>query len=211
MKSLAKHSLLVIFVLGGVYIPARGQVCEGIENGGFESGNTSWVITSSGSPVVSQSSLFSRTGSWFAWFGGQLFEPLMQSIEQTITIPLGRAELSYYLRIPENSTDEADFLAVSIDDNELVYFTVEDATAFRTGYRKITHNLIDFADGTSHTIRFESFVSGTPVTSFRVDDISLNLCPAPKGEELFLFTDRWRETGYGTEELIGLLEELKGK
>ena len=211
MKPLARHSLLVILMLGWVQIPARGQVCEGIENGGFESGKTTWIETSTGLPVISQSSLYARTGTWFAWFGGQLFEPLMQSIEQTITIHQGRAELSYYLRIPEASTDEADFLAVSVDETELTYFTIADATALSGGYRKFTHNLIEFADGAPHTIRFESFVSGEPVTSFRVDDISLNLCPVPKRDELFLYSSRWKATGYGTEELIGLLDALKGK
>jgi hypothetical protein len=209
MRMLPSYSLLLFLILEQFTFSAWGDVCEGLKNGGFESGSNEWVVTSSGSPVISQSALSARTGTWFAWFGGQLFVPLMQTIEQTVTIPEGRAELSYYLRIPEASTDEADFLAVSVDDTELTYFTVADATAFNSGYQKITHNLIDFADGAPHIIRFECWVSGAPVTSFRVDDISLNLCPAPKREELFLYANRWRGTGYGIVALNGFLKELK--
>ncbi len=199
------------FMLETASFPARGEVCEGLVNGGFESGHSSWIETSSGLSVINQSTLYSRTGTWFAWFGGQPFEPLTQSLEQTIIISSGRAELSYYLRIPEASTDELDFLLVSVDETEVAYYSIEDSTPFKNSYQRVTHNLIDFADGASHIIRFESFVSGAPVTSFRVDDISLNLCPAPRREELFLYTSRWREIGYGIQELFWLLEELKGK
>lgn len=158
--------------------------------------------------MISESSLYARSGSWFAWFGGQLFEPLTQSLRQTVTIPSGRAELSYYLRIPEASTDEADFLRVSVDDIEVAFYSIEDATTY-FNYQQVTHNLTGFADGASHTIRFDCYISGAPVTSFRVDDVSLNLCPAPATEDLFIFTNHWHDTGYGINELIDLFAELK--
>jgi hypothetical protein len=199
--------------------------CEGILDGGFEAGrpNPHWTETSSTSQqVLSSDSLRAHGGIWFASFGGSFLEPLDQSLEQTVTLPIGGAALCYYLRIPEASTDEADFLSVVIDSSEIARYTIHSGTS--ASYAKVTHNLSAFADGGIHTIRFISHVTGAPITSFRIDDVSVNLCiqqeptstpthsptptetETPGGASLFEYSVRWTDEHWGVMDLIEYLE-----
>jgi hypothetical protein len=206
--------------------------CEGLLDGGFELGrpNPDWSEVTDGLFVITHSALSARSGEWLASFGGNLFEPLTQSLEQTCSFPSGGgAALFYYLRIPEASTDEADFLRVTVDGNQLAQYGVHDATDFST-YTKTILDLSDYADGGMHTIRFECSVSGAPVTSFRIDDVSLNICaepfptstptetftasptPTPTSTSgpppvsLFEYSTKWTNKGFAVTDLIELLK-----
>lgn len=187
-------------------VPAK-VVCEVVQDGGFETGrpNATWQEVTTGLAVINIDSLHARTGSWLAVFGGQLFQLLEQSLEQPVLIPPGRAELSYCLRIPESSTDELDRLAVRLDDVVLAEYTTADQPVFAQ-YVRVVHNLSDWTDGMTHLLRFESSVTGTPVTTFYLDDVSMNLCPSPAPPDLFRFAARWMGAGWTGHDLVNLLE-----
>lgn len=204
-RLLAAWMVLVAFQALG-QSPGK-SVCEEIVDGGFENGhlNLNWQETTTGLAVINNDLLHARNGSWLAIFGGQLFEPLQQSLEQPVLIPPGRAELSYYLLIPESSTDELDHLTVLLDDVVLAEYAPADRPAY-SQYVKVSHNLSDWTDGITHLLRFECSVTGTPVTTFYIDDVSMNLCPNPTPPDLFRFAIQWMGAGWTGDELISLLE-----
>lgn len=208
-----------LIVLLAAWLPVAGSAepdkaffpppCDVLVDGGFEFGRPSptWIEDSDGLNVLTQSSTFARTGEWLAVFGGQLFSPLTQSLEQSVSIPAGRAVLSYYLRIPEASTEEADFLRVKVDDQVLAQYTVADATDF-TQYRRVSHDISLFADENIHAIRLEGFVSGSPITSFRVEDVSINICAVD--HNLFLYSIHWLSDNHSPQDLIDYVESPEG-
>jgi len=158
--------------------------CEGIMDGGFEmgGGGDPWTETTDGLNVIVQDQFSARTDNFLASFGSSFGGPQAQSLAQSVTIPMVTetgVAICYFLRIPEASTDTSDFLRVSVDELELARYTIEDLPTFMAGYRKVTHDITSFADGQEHTIRFECTVSGAPITTFRVDDVSINLCAEP--------------------------------
>ncbi|MCG3198200.1 MAG: hypothetical protein HUU16_13585 [Candidatus Omnitrophica bacterium] len=165
---------------GGQLTGETPAECEGLQDGGFEQGrpNPFWAEESTGFGVISSSSFFARSGQFYAAFGGSFEDPLTQALTQTVTIPVGGAELQYYLRIPETSTSTADFLRVLVDQVQIAHYTRAASPSFAT-YTLVEQDISEFADGGMHTIRFESFVGGEPLTTFLVDDVSLDLCAAP--------------------------------
>jgi len=155
--------------------------CEGILDSGFElgGGGGAWTETTDGLNVIVQDQFSARTDNFLASFGSSFGGPQTQSLAQSVTIPMVTetgVAICYFLRIPEASTDTSDFLSVSVDEIELAQYTILDLPTFMARYRKVTHDITSFADGQEHTIRFECEVSGAPITTFRVDDVSFNLC-----------------------------------
>jgi hypothetical protein len=206
--------LLLLPVILSTWVYAEGHdpvtQCEWIQDGGFELGhpNPQWTETTDGLQVLTPSVLFAHSGTWLATFGGQAFQPLNQSLQQTLTLPLGRLELSYYLEIPENSTDETDLLRIVVDGIELKRYTTAEGPLFRN-YSLVSLDLSRFGDGNQHTLRFECHVSGEPVTTFRVDDVTIQSCLSPAPVDLFLFSRYWREPQYGVEDLIETITGMK--
>ncbi len=115
-------------------------------------------------------------GDWWAWFGGA-FRFEAGSVEQEVTIPVGNDVLSFYLEIPAG--DVPGILNVVIDSDTLFTVTEADTTTYAT-YTEVTLDVSAYADGGTHTLRFESEEEGAgtmqdpEVTSFFVDLVSIS-------------------------------------
>ncbi len=165
------------------------QCSERVADGSFEGGAASpaWtqVSTNFGTPLCDPSTCLvtaARTGDWWIWFGG-ISVPEQGSVEQTVSIPLGAASLSFYLWINISSGNGVDEMRVLIDGQE-VFSVLEGDPTYGSGYAQVVVNVDAYADGGTHTLRFESTTTGSPTgTNFFVDDVSLNGCvgvlPAP--------------------------------
>jgi hypothetical protein len=94
-------------------------------------------------------------------------------LEQSVTIPDGAINLTFFLDIPASSGNAADFLNVRIDGN-LVFSVLEGDPAYTpAGWEQVSVSLAGFNDGNSHLLRFESTTFGNDVTNFFVDDIEI--------------------------------------
>ena len=162
-----------------------GGCQEAVQDGGFEAGTvpTFWTQSSTnfGTPVCSVAlcgtgagTAGARTGSWWAWFGGaEIVRNAAAS--QSMTLPPGIARLRFYLWIGARSGNGTDAFRVLLDGTPV--FTATEATPGYGSYTLVDLDVSAFATGGSHLLRFESSTSGPEITSFNVDDVSLDLCP----------------------------------
>ncbi|RZA20176.1 MAG: hypothetical protein EOP93_06650 [Lysobacteraceae bacterium] len=152
------------------------------QDGGFEAGvpNASWIESSSnfGTVLCTVGSCGlgggtgPRTGSWWAWFGGTAALEVGRAYQDVLVAP-GTATLTFWLQIPVTAGNGADFLKVSMDNTELFRAT-GNATAAYTSYTQVTIDVSAFADGGTHTLKFDSTTNGG-TTNFFVDDITLDV------------------------------------
>ncbi|MBN8727195.1 MAG: DUF11 domain-containing protein, partial [Xanthomonadales bacterium] len=162
---------------------AAAPLAEAIQDGGFEQGdpNPFWDTDSLNFGTVLCDSSCSNSpenaphsGSWWAWFGGiDSFETGM--VSQQVTIPSGGATLKFWVRVPFSSGLAADFLKASVDGTEVWRVTADAAGAYQAAYQQVTVDVSAFADGGTHTIRFDSTVvgGGAETSNFMLDDVSL--------------------------------------
>ena len=149
---------------------------------GFETG-AGWTASSTHftTPVCTRTSCGfagARSGNAWAFLGGKQDLPETASLEQTVNLPLGIAKLRFHLWLPSASGNGQDFLRVLVDGQE-VFRAGEGDVRFRDTYAQVEIDLSEFADGSSHVLRFESETTGAPShTSFFVDDISVSVCTA---------------------------------
>jgi hypothetical protein len=118
-------------------------------------------------------SMVPRTGANFAWFGGT-GGTQTASLAQAVVIPPGTASLTFHFRRGTNMGGGV--LSVLMDGNSL--FTAND-TSTLTNYTAITRDLGAYANGFSHTLRFDyvDTVGGAAFTNMAVDDVSINATP----------------------------------
>jgi hypothetical protein len=162
----------LIFVGGGGCI---------VEDGGFEDGtpNSYWTESSTNysTPLCSVASCGSAgsaalTGTWWAWFGGVAGAVEEGTLEQSVTIDSGTQYLNFYLEIP--TTNTTGYLRVLMDGTNIFEVTHTDGSSYST-YRPVSIDISAYADGGSHTLRFESRTeAGTGTLNFFVDDVCLN-------------------------------------
>lgn len=163
--------------------PSPTPVVECLENTvgdpSFESGGGSSSPWNDGSAVFGTVFCDSgcgadgaRTGNYFLWFGGAT-GPELGFAEQRVTLGAELGELRFHLRIPQADGPESDYLRVLIDETELARFTVGDPNIgqFASSYGEVIIDISDFADGGTHTIRFESEVAGPGISNFFIDDV----------------------------------------
>lgn len=156
---------------------------EGILDGDFEDfnrGNPSWTkySTNFGSPLF-QDSLSAHSGKTFALFGA--FEGYEEgSLSQATRIPTGTARLSFFLMIDNSGAKLSDYLKVRIDGHLVASYTAADSPDYYD-YRLVEIDVSSYADGASHSITFESVVSGSQngFSSFFLDQVSLRVCRSP--------------------------------
>ncbi len=111
-----------------------------------------------------------RTGAWWAWFGGTTAQET-GIITQSVTIPAGTAELTFWLEIPATATGTNGFLSVRMDGTEL--FRAEETTTGYSTYAEVSVDVSAYAGGT-HTLSFFSTTdAGSAVTNFFVDDVAI--------------------------------------
>ena len=155
------------------------------QDGGFELGspNPVWdeASTNFGTPLCTVAGCGTgngtgpRSGTWWAWFGGIGSQLEVGSLHQDLVIAPGAATLTFWLEVPSNNNNPDDFLAVSIDETE-VFRVTGDAAAAYAEYAQVTLDVSAFADGSSHTLTFDSTTNpGEVSTNFFVDDVALDV------------------------------------
>jgi subtilisin-like proprotein convertase family protein len=162
-----------------------------VGDGSFETGtpNASWEEFSAnfGTPLCDAvcgtgGGTGPRTGAWWAWFGGTTAAET-GILTQTVTIPSGTAELSFWLEIPPTATGTNGFLSVRMDGTEV--FRAEETTPGYGTYAEVTVDATAYADGGTHELVFFSVTdAGAAVTNFFVDDVAITAtaggqCSAP--------------------------------
>jgi hypothetical protein len=156
-----------------------------VQDGGFEAGTvpTFWTQSSTnfGTPVCSialcgdgAGTAAPRTGTFWTWLGGAEL-PRSASVQQTVTLPPGIARLRFYLWIGSRSGNGTDVMRVRLDGVPI--FTATEATPGYESYTLVDLDVSSFATGGGHTLRFESSTTGPEISSFHVDDVSLDSCP----------------------------------
>jgi thermitase len=143
-----------------------------IVNGGFESGLSPWVQSSSGGYNLRDSTR-PRTGSWSAWMGG--YNSGTDSLSQTITVPAnGSLTYWWYMSTQESGSTVYDRLRVRVlSGSGAVLGTLRTwSNASGAGvWRSDTLSLASWA-GQSVRIEFLATTDSTLPTSFFVDDVS---------------------------------------
>jgi hypothetical protein len=167
---------------GGEFFPGERCFINAVDDPGFENGffGGVWTEFSSnfGTPICDLScgtggGTPPHEGDFWAWFGGAAGVVETGFLEQSVTIPDGAINLTFFLDIPASSGNAADFLNVRIDGN-LVFSVLEGDPAYTpAGWEQVSVSLAGFNDGNSHLLRFESTTFGNDVTNFFVDDIEI--------------------------------------
>jgi len=158
-----------------------------VRDGGFEDGtpNPNWTEASTnfGSPLCTVANCGTGTGtgphsgSWWAWFGGIAAAETASVEQQVLGDPNQVCTLSFWLEIPAASGNGVDFMNVLLG-GQGVFSVLESAPGYPT-YAEVRLDVSDIIDGTSQLLRFESTITGTDVTNFFVDDVSLGCEPFP--------------------------------
>jgi hypothetical protein len=181
--------LIACGLVGAPFLTGAAVATEVVQDGGFEAAtgdppnSPDWVEFDSnfGSPLCTLTATNCntagptsppRTGNAWAWFGGSAFAGHTASITQSIVIPVGVTNLTYWYR---NGVVNAPFdaqLLVKVDGTT-VKTHVEASTA-EPAYTRQTVSLGSFANGASHTLSFNYSNPSSGNNSMVVDDISLS-------------------------------------
>lgn len=153
-----------------------------VQDGGFEAGivPTYWAQTSTnfGTPLCDAScgGVGPRSGTFWAWFGGAGTAAETASLEQTGTIATGPKTLNFYVWWSSSVAtppDPAAFFNVKIDGTTIFSLTPATAAAYSTAYTLASVDVSAYANGGSHTLRFEaSNAASAGSTNVHLDDIS---------------------------------------
>jgi hypothetical protein len=121
-----------------------------------------------------------ESGEWWAWLGGVSGPAEDASVSQSATIPVaGTATLHFGLWNGASSGNGADKFSVSIDGDSQ-FLVHEGNPDYTGGYASVDLDVSQFADGASHALKLEAqSQAGSAVTSFSLDDVSLDWCPLP--------------------------------
>lgn len=154
-----------------------------VQDGGFEAGivPTYWAQTSTnyGTPICDAScgGAGPRTGTYWTWFGGAGSAAEAASVEQTGTIEAGPKALNFYVWWSSSISappDPAATFNVKIDGNTIFSLTPATAGDYNAGYTLVSVDISTYADGNSHTLRFEgSNAAAAASTNIHLDDISI--------------------------------------
>ncbi|MFO0549323.1 MAG: hypothetical protein U0271_13100 [Polyangiaceae bacterium] len=158
-------------------------------NPGFDSGPNGGGWTESslnfGSPVCDVATCGTgngvgpHSGTYWAWFGGTntAFEDAV--VQRAVTIPTGTATLNFQLDLPscESTAIAADTLTVTIDGTAVYSTTNGNSGCGVPGWELITINVSQFANGQSHTLKFEGITDDfNAATNFMLDSVELIGC-----------------------------------
>ena len=192
-----------------------------ITDGGFEGGtpNAAWDegSTNFGSPLCTVAGCGTgggtgpHSGSWWAWFGGIAGVAETGYVRQDVIIPVGAAELSFWLEIPAAGT--TGFLNVEIDGNVLATYTESDAATYAT-YQQVILDVSAYADGSTHNVAFESTTdAGAGALNFFIDDVVLDSqagCDAPSDIPWASVSPAAGTTAYNTEDVVNVVFDATG-
>ena len=186
MTSLRKHAAR----LSGLALVAAGLVlAQGFQNPasavniiddpGFEEtvagDSPGWTEDDSlfDSPLcdVSCGDDFAHTGDWWAWFGGSSSAGHTGSLSQSLTIPVGADELTYWYLNPGGTAPLDATLTVKIDATTVKTHT---EVASMSDYEQQTVDISAFDDGGTHTLSFSYLNPSAGLTAMMVDDVSID-------------------------------------
>ncbi|HET7842795.1 MAG TPA: DUF11 domain-containing protein [Xanthomonadales bacterium] len=173
-----------------------------VQDPSFEAGasgdSPAWTEASSnfGSPLCTTAgcgtgggSAGPRTGTVWTWFGG-IGALEVGSMEQALVIPTGATQLEFWTRFGACAGGAADFLRLTIDGTEVFRRDSTYAGCGETAYVQNLVNISSFANGASHTLRFESTTgTGGAASNHNLDDVSIlgtPTCAAPAAADLAL-------------------------
>ena len=154
---------------------------EAIKDGGFEAGtmNPFWTTSPGTLCTVSVCGDGAGTagpedGNVWAWFGGTP-NATVESVEQTIMLPRGDAELEFELWVGATSASVFSF-TVSLD-NTVVYTLDEDDYDGDAddGYEDIELDLSDFTDDKAHVLSFDFSKDAQGDLNVSLDEVSLEV------------------------------------
>jgi uncharacterized repeat protein (TIGR01451 family) len=162
-----------------------------VADGGFEEGtpNAYWDEASInfGTPLCDAACVlggdtWARTGDWWAWFGGaEAYEE--GALDQDVTLPDGAATLGFWLEIPADEVEAR--LDVTLD-GDVVFSATQAHAGSYPDYTWVERDVSAYADGGVHTLRFAAYENGLAhgtVTSFFVDDVTLEVLPGGRMPE----------------------------
>jgi subtilisin family serine protease len=142
-------------------------------NGGFESGISPWVQSSSGGYSLRDSSR-PHTGTWGTWLGG--YNSGTDSLQQTVTVPSnGTLTYWWYLTTQESSSYAYDLLRVRVLSSSGAVLATPRTWTNASGaglWRQDTLSLASYA-GQSVRIEFLATTDSSLLSSFFVDDVAL--------------------------------------
>jgi lysyl endopeptidase len=149
-----------------------------LANPGFESGSASWTqSSSSGLGIITNDPANARSGSNYAWLGGN--NNLTDTLYQDVTVPAGVARLQYWYRIQTQETLGGEF-----DTMTIAVLNRTTGAVLRTlvSYSNLTPTgswvqgpYLDLSPWAGQTVRlrFRATTDGSETTSFRIDDIAI--------------------------------------
>lgn len=180
---------------------------EAIVDGSFEAGveNPNWTATPGLLCTVAVcgdgvGTAGPEEGDVWAWFGGTA-DAVTETLEQTVTLPRGDAELEFQLWAGAVSTSSFS-LQVSLDDTEIFTFSSddlnreddeedgeeeddttlaglaagdEDGEDYTEGYEDVELDLSDYTDDKTHVLRFTFTKDGLGDTNLSLDEVSLEI------------------------------------
>ncbi len=152
---------------------------EQLTNGGFESGTTPWVQTSSGGYQIIANNR-PRTGTMSAFLAG--YNRANDTIYQQVTIPANAtsATLTYYwnMATQEVGATKYDYMYARVQNSSganLATLETRSNADVQNTWTKSTFNLLAYK-GQTVRIHFQATTDSIYTTSFFVDDVSLNTC-----------------------------------
>jgi hypothetical protein len=173
-----------VFDPSGNNTDSASNAFETVDDGGFEDGtpNAYWTEASTnfGTPLCDIASCGVGTGTgpymgdWWTWFGGISATTEVGSVTQTVNIPVGTTEMTFWFEaiICDSAND---FMNVTIDGN--VVYTVNGGSPLcgTLGYSQQFVDISAFADDGDHVLEFASQTvsSNGGGTNFFVDDVSI--------------------------------------
>ncbi|NRD76830.1 peptidase S53 [Bacillus sp. BRMEA1] len=161
---------------GGTGGGTGGTATQLIQNGGFESGQSPWVESSTGGYQIIDSSL-PHSGSYSAYLNG--YNNSTDIIYQTVTIPstATSATLTFWTYVSTTEISHPyDYLYAQVRNSSgsalSTLLTLNDGTA--SGWVQHSYNLINFK-GQTIQIAFKGTNDSSNPTDFYVDDVSLQV------------------------------------
>lgn len=154
---------------------------EAVKDGSFEAGtaNPFWTATPGILCTVSQCGDGAGTaepedGDVWAWFGGT-DGATSETLEQTVRLPRGDAELEFALWAGATSASAFSF-TVSLDDRVVYRLTPDSLDDDLTeGYEDVEIDLSDLTDDNTHVLRFSFAKDANGDTNVSLDEVSLEV------------------------------------
>ncbi len=155
---------------------------------GFEAGtpNQAWTESSVsyGTPLCDgacsdDASAVPHGGRWWAWFGGaEQAESAAMAQTFAMDVDSDSARLRFHLAINAAGGTGEDTFVVQVDGQDVFSVTDADIDDY-SDYVEVELDMSAFADGQSHELSLAATLTGSGLTNFFVDDVSLQACGYP--------------------------------